>query len=84
MLSENDIQYALENGILKQEGKKKITFLGGKLSWSSPREFFQLYYDRNKYLSILSAKIRKSMQADLLDIKAKYNGDIDDEEEDEE
>lgn len=45
---------------------------------------FQLYYDRNKYLSILSAKIRKSMQADLLDIKAKYNGDIDDEEEEEE
>ena len=84
ILSENDIQYALENGILKQEGKKKITFLGGKLSWSSPREFFQLYYDRNKYLSILSAKIRKSMQADLLDIKAKYNGDIDDEEEDDE
>lgn len=84
ILSENDIQYALERGILKQEGKKKITFLGGKLSWSSPREFFQLYYDRNKYLSILSAKIRKSMQADLLDIKAKYNGDIDDEEEDEE
>lgn len=84
ILSENDIQYALENGILKQEGKKKITFLGGKLSWSSPREFFQLYHDRNKYLGILSAKIRKSMQADLLDIKAKYNGDIDDEEEDEE
>lgn len=83
ILSQNDIDYALEMGILKKEGVKKISFMNGKLSWSTPREFFQLYRDKNKFLSILHSKIRKSMQKDLLDIKAKYNGDdSQDEEED--
>lgn len=83
ILSQNDIDYALEMGILKKEGAKKISFMNGKLSWSTPREFFQLYHDKNKFLPILHSKIRKSMQKDLLDIKAKYNGDdSQDEEED--
>lgn len=83
ILSQNDIDYALEMGILKKEGVKKISFMNGKLSWSTPREFFQLYHDKNKFLPILHSKIRKSMQKDLLDIKAKYNGDdSQDEEED--
>lgn len=81
ILSQDDIDYALERGILKLEGKKKITFLNGKLSWSSPREFFNLYHERNKLLKILHTKIRKSMQQDLLDIKAKYNEESDAEDE---
>lgn len=82
ILSQDDIDYALERGILKLEGKKKITFLNGKLSWSSPRDFFNLYHERNKLLKVLHTKIRKSMQQDLLDIKAKYNeeSDVEDEE----
>jgi len=82
ILSQDDIDYALEHKILQLEGKKKVTFMNGKLSWSSPREFFQLYYDRNKFLKVLHAKIRKSMQSDLLALKAKYNeeNDIEDEE----
>lgn len=83
ILSQNDIDYALETGILKKEGAKKVSFMNGKLTWSTPREFFQLYHDKNKFLPILHSKIRKSMQKDLLDIKAKYNGDdSQDEEED--
>lgn len=81
ILSQDDIDYALERGILKLEGKKKITFLNGKLSWSSPREFFNLYHERNKLLKVLHTKIRKSMQQDLLDIKAKYNEESDAEDE---
>ena len=84
ILSNNDIEYALERGILKQEGKRKVSYLNGKLSWSTPREFFQLYHDRNKYLDVLAAQIRKSMQKDLLEIKAKYNGESSDVEDDEE
>ena len=41
ILSQNDIDYAIESGILKKEGAKKVTFMNGKLSWSTPREFFQ-------------------------------------------
>lgn len=82
ILSQGDIDYALEMGILKKEGAKKITFLNGKLSWSTPREFFQLYHDRNKFLPVLHSKIKKSMQKDLLDMKAKYNDeDVQDNEE---
>ena len=58
--------------------------MNGKLTWSSPREFFQLYHDRNKFLKVLHAKIKKSMQQDLLALKARYNeeGDAEDEEDD--
>lgn len=73
ILSQGDIDYALEVGILTKEGAKKISFMGGKMTWNTPREFFQLYRNRNKYLPILHSKIKKSLQKDLLDIKKKYN-----------
>lgn len=83
ILSQSEINYALETGILKKEGARKMTFMNGKLSWSTPREFFQLYRNKNKFLPVLHSKIRKAMQKDLLEIKAKYNGDdVEDEEED--
>lgn len=69
ILSNEDIDYALETGILKKEGAKKITFMNGKLSWSSPREFFRLYQEHNKFLTILHKKIRKSMESDLMSLK---------------
>ena len=75
ILSQNDIDYAIESGILKKDGAKKVTFMNGKLSWSTPREFFQLYHDRNKFLPVLHKQIQKAMQRDLLELKAKYNGD---------
>lgn len=69
ILSDEDIEYALEMGILEKEGKKKITFMKGKLAWDSPRKLFQLYYDHNPMLTALHAKIRRSMQKDLMDKK---------------
>lgn len=83
ILSEGEIQYAIERGILKKVGARKITFMDGKMSWCSLKEFFNLYYNHNKYLPILYAKIKKSFDNDLLDMKKKLN-DIDDEEEEEE
>lgn len=71
VLSDGDIDYALEKGILKKEGAKKISFLDGKLKWSSQREFFQNYYDKNKYLEILSVKIRQQRQKDLIEWRNK-------------
>lgn len=69
ILSQEDIDYALESGILKKEGVKKISFMNGKLSWSSPRELFKLYYEHNKLLNVLHSKIKKSMQNDLIALK---------------
>jgi hypothetical protein len=73
ILSQEDIDYAIENGILKKEGAKKVSFMNGKLTWSSPRELFNQYYNHNKLLNVLQTKIRKSMQSDLLALKEKLN-----------
>ena len=73
ILSQDDIDYALEAGILTKEGARKISFMNGKLSWSTPREFFDLYHNRNKFLGLLHKRIQKSMQKDLLEWKSKYN-----------
>jgi recombination protein RecA len=73
ILSQDDIDYAIENGILKKEGAKKVSFMNGKLTWSSPRELFNHYYNHNKFLTVLHNKIKKSMQDDLLSLKEKLN-----------
>ena len=78
-LSQDDIDYALENGILKKEGVKKMSFMNGKLTWSTPREFFKLYYNHDKLLGVLTKKIKKSMQEDLLALKRNLNKDVEDE-----
>ena len=46
--------------------------MNGKLSWSSPREFFNLYHNRNKFLKVLHKRINESMRKDLLEEKRKY------------
>jgi hypothetical protein len=71
ILSEEDIEYAIEKGILKKEGVKKISFLNDKLTWNSTRGFFNLYYENNKFLNILHNKIMKSMQNDLFELREK-------------
>lgn len=84
ILSQDDIDYALENGILKKEGAKKVSFMNGRLSWSSPRELFNLYYEHNKMLKVLHNKIKKSMQSDLVALKESLAKGLEEEEEDDE
>lgn len=79
ILSQDDIDYALEKGILKKEGVRKISFMNGKLTWSSPREFYRLYYEHNKFLTVLHKKIQKSMQEDLMAMKQKLENQLENE-----
>lgn len=83
IISQDDIDYALENGILKKEGAKKVSFMNGRLSWSSPRELFNLYYEHNKMLKVLHNKIKKSMQSDLVSLKESLAKGLEEEEDDE-
>lgn len=83
ILSQDDIDYALENGVLKKEGAKKVSFMNGRLSWSSPRELFNLYYEHNKMLKVLHNKIKKSMQSDLVALKESLAKGLEEEEDDE-
>lgn len=82
ILSESEIQYAIEKGILQKVGARKISFMNGKMTWSSLKEFFNLYYENNKYLPILYARIKSAYQKDLIDLKKKLN-DIEEDDEEE-
>lgn len=73
ILSPDEIDYALETGILTKEGVKKISFMNGKLTWSTPRELFNLYYQHHPLLVVLEKKIRKALQDDLIAMKKKLN-----------
>lgn len=84
ILSQDDIDYALEMGIIKKEGAKKISFMNGRLTWSSNRELFNLYYEHNKMLKVLHNKINKSMQRDLIDLKKSLVKGLDIEDDEEE
>lgn len=76
ILSQEDIDYAIENGILEKEGVRKISFMNGKLTWSTPRELFNHYYEHNKFLKVLHGKIKRSMEADLTDLKKSLEKNI--------
>lgn len=76
ILSDEDIDYAIANKILVKEGAKKVSFLNGKLKWSSPRELFNLYYNHDKFLPILCSKIKASRQKDLTSLKAKLASEV--------
>lgn len=84
ILSEAEILYAIEKGILKREGVRKISFMGGKLTWKSDKELFKLYYDHNPFLKVLYSKIKKSYDQDLREMKNKLKNGDNDLEEDEE
>lgn len=79
ILSDNEIMYAIEKGILQKEGVRKISFMNGKLSWKSDKELFALYYNHNPLLKVLYKKIKNAYEKDLIDLKAKLNADNDEE-----
>lgn len=68
VLSATDIDYAVEKGIIKKEGARKMSYLG-KMTWSTKREFYNLYKSNHKLLPILHEKIAKSIHADILEAK---------------
>lgn len=65
ILSQPDIDYAVEKGILKKVGVRKLSFANGKLSWSSNRELFQHYYDHNPLLALLEKSVNAARSKDL-------------------
>jgi len=66
VLTEEDIEYAVEKGILKKEGKTGVSFMGDKLKWTTKRTFYQHYLDNNKLLPILTNKILKERHNDTM------------------
>lgn len=65
ILSEEDIEYAVEHGILTKPSKTVYSFMNGKLKWKSDRELYQLYYDHNPLIRTLEKVIFKARCKDL-------------------
>lgn len=73
ILSDEDIDYALEFGIIKKVGARKHEFMNGKLTWSTKKEFYDLFSSKNKIMQLLVTKIRNEMRKDLM--KQRYEED---------
>jgi len=68
VLSEQDIEYALNKNILKivkVKKTEKIDFMG-KLQWANKKEFYDNYWDNNKFIPLLTSKILKCRHEDVL------------------
>ncbi len=63
-LSQRDIEYGITKGIIKKEGVRKHTFLG-KMTWSTKREFYDLYRNGDKLLPILEKKLAEARKKDV-------------------
>lgn len=66
ILSDEDINYAVEKGIVKKKSATVFDFMG-KMQWKSKRTFFDLYYERNKFLDILTKKITEARHDDVME-----------------
>jgi len=71
ILSEEDIEYGVERGIIQKPSKTVYSALNGKLRWKSDRELYQLYYDQNPLISALEKVIAASRHKDLREWRSK-------------
>jgi recombination protein RecA len=60
VLSADDIEFGIEQGILKKHGQTGASFMNGKLKWGNRRELYALYDNRDKFLKILTKKLLKA------------------------
>lgn len=71
ILSEEDIDYAVERGIIQKPSKTVYTAMNGKLRWKSDRELYQLYYDQNPLMDTLAKVITAARHKDLREWRKK-------------
>jgi len=65
VLSANDIAYGVEKKLITRESANKYSAIGGKVSWKSKREYYDLYKEGNKFMRILHRKVLKAKHNDI-------------------
>lgn len=78
MMNDDDIKYLIEQEVLEMDGKTKVVFMDGKLSWTTKRTFYQLYREKSKYLTLLHMKLESLRHADVLVEKLKNSKNYED------
>lgn len=68
VLSEDDIEYGIQKDIIEKVSVKKRAFMKDKLTWSSKREFYELYKNPStrKFVEILHKQIAQARHKDVL------------------
>jgi hypothetical protein len=69
-LSENDLEFAEQKGILEKKGHG-YTFLNGKLSWRKKDDLYDIYLEEpdNKFLKLLHYRILKEAHNEVLSMR---------------
>ena len=66
VLSDEDIQFGIDEGIIEQKSKTVLSFKG-KLEWRSKRTFFDLYENGDKLLALMTKLIMKARHKQIID-----------------
>lgn len=69
ILNDDELEFAVEEGILEKNGKNGYSFMNGKLKWNNRPELYDLYEKENKLLSILEKKIVKAAHDRVLEYR---------------
>lgn len=77
--TKDELEFAVNEGILEHFGKG-YSFMGGRLSWKSQPELYDLMISENKLLNVLKNKIYKAMHEDVLKKVSDKIDNIEDEE----
>lgn len=59
VLSDEDIEFGVDQGIIEKKSKTIYTFKG-KMEWRSKRTFFELYEEEHKLLPLMTKKIARA------------------------
>lgn len=73
VLSEEDIAFGVEQGLITKESTLKHSAFKGKLTWSSKRTLYENYYNKNKYMSLLQQKITKERHKAVISERESYD-----------
>lgn len=71
VLSEQDIKIGLRAGLITKVSARVHEALGGKLTWNSKRQFYELYKNpvTKKFIEILTAKIEKHVNNKVMETR---------------
>lgn len=66
-LSDEDIEFGVSKGLITKVSNKKFEAMGGKLTWSSKRTFYEMYNSQSKLIALLTKKISEAMHEEILE-----------------
>jgi len=73
VLSEEDIAFGIEHGLIIKESTLKRSALKGKLEWSSKRTLYAHFYNKNKYMDMLIKLIAKERHKQVISERESYD-----------